>query len=232
MSAAAHIPVLLDEVMTGLAIQPGETHVDGTFGAGGYSRAMLEFGARVYAFDRDPSAIREGVSLADESGGRLTLVPERFSRMRQALARHGVEAVDGVALDIGVSPCSSTRRARLLLPGRTARSTCAWAMTGRARPTFVNEADEAEIADVIFRYGEEPNPAASPGRSLPRARSSDRPACRRGSPRDRLASRNEEGSGNPHLSGNPIHLNENWTRWRVGWKRPSRCWPPAAGWRW
>src|SRR5688500_1573909 len=105
MSAAAvsHVPVLLDEAIAALEIEPGDILVDGTFGAGGYTRAMLAKGARVFAFDRDPDAIRGGKSLADESGERLTLVPERFSRMRQALNRLGVESVDGVALDIGVS---------------------------------------------------------------------------------------------------------------------------------
>ena len=68
-AAAQHVPVLLDEVIAGLAIQPDEIHVDGTFGAGGYTKAMLDLGARVYAFDRDPSAIRDGSGLADDSGG-------------------------------------------------------------------------------------------------------------------------------------------------------------------
>ena len=75
-----------------LAIAPGETHVDGTFGAGGYTKAILAQGAaRVFAFDRDPEAIQYGETLAASSGGRLTLVPERFSRMRQALAARGVD---------------------------------------------------------------------------------------------------------------------------------------------
>src|SRR3954468_15901892 len=101
---APHVPVLLDEVIAGLAIAPGETHVDGTFGAGGYTKAILERGAaRVIAFDRDPDAIQAGESLAASCGERLTLVPERFSRMRQALAARGIDEVDGVTLDIGVS---------------------------------------------------------------------------------------------------------------------------------
>src|SRR5690606_401111 len=112
LAPSPHIPVLLDEVMTALAIQPGEIHVDGTFGAGGYSRAMLARGARVIAFDRDPDSLREGQALAAESGERLTLVPERFSRMRQALSERGIDAVDGVALDIGVSSMQVDRAER------------------------------------------------------------------------------------------------------------------------
>jgi len=110
---APHVPVLLDEVIAGLAVAPGEIHVDGTFGAGGYTKAILEKGAaRVYAFDRDPDAIEEGGTLAASSGGRLTLVPERFSRMRQALAARNVEAVDGVTLDVGVSSMQLDRAER------------------------------------------------------------------------------------------------------------------------
>ena len=119
--ASPHIPVLVEEVVHALAVAPGETHVDGTFGAGGYSKAILAKGAaRVFAFDRDPDAIRYGEALA-ASGERLTLVPECFSRMRQALTARGVDEVDGVTLDIGVSSMQLDRaRARLLVPGRRA----------------------------------------------------------------------------------------------------------------
>ena len=155
-AAAAHAPVLLDEVIAGLAIAEGETHVDGTFGAGGYTRAMLNLGARVYAFDRDPSAIREGSGLADESGGRLTLVPERFSRMRQALASHGVTEVDGVALDIGVSSMQFDQAERGFSFQGDGPLDMRMGQEGRSAADFLNQADEAEIADIIYRYGEEP----------------------------------------------------------------------------
>jgi 16S rRNA (cytosine1402-N4)-methyltransferase len=158
MSAAAapHIPVLLDEVIAALAITEGETHVDGTFGAGGYTRSMLNLGARVYAFDRDPSAIREGSGLADESGGRLTLVPERFSRMRQALASHGVDKVDGVALDIGVSSMQFDQAERGFSFQADGPLDMRMGDDGQSAAEFLNQADEAEIAHVIYRYGEEP----------------------------------------------------------------------------
>ena len=82
---ARHLPVLLQEVVTGLAIVPGETLVDGTFGAGGYTRALLGAGAgRVIGFDRDPDAIANGPSLVPDA--RLTLVNERFSQMDRVLA--------------------------------------------------------------------------------------------------------------------------------------------------
>ena len=148
-AAAQHVPVLLDEVIAGLAIQPDEIHVDGTFGAGGYTKAMLDLGARVYAFDRDPSAIREGSGLADDSGGRLTLVPERFSRMRQALASHGVEQVDGVTLDIGVSSMQLDQADRGFSFQGDGPLDMRMSQEGESAADFLNTADEAEIADVI-----------------------------------------------------------------------------------
>lgn len=156
MSAAPHIPVLLDEVIAGLAPRAGEIHVDGTFGAGGFTKAILDTGARVYAFDRDPDAIREGSNLADESGGRLTLVPERFSRMRQALAARGVEEVDGVTLDIGVSSMQLDRAERGFSFQSDGPLDMRMSQEGRSAADFVNEAGEDEIADVLYHYGEEP----------------------------------------------------------------------------
>src|SRR5205085_662638 len=159
MSAAApapHIPVLLDEVIAGLAIQSGETHVDGTFGAGGYTRAILDKGAaRVYAFDRDPDAIQEGETLAASSGGRLTLVPERFSRMRQALAARNVDEVDGVTLDIGVSSTQLDRAERGFSFQSDGPLDMRMAREGESAADFLNHAPEEDIADVIYRYGEE-----------------------------------------------------------------------------
>jgi 16S rRNA (cytosine1402-N4)-methyltransferase len=155
-TAALHRPVLLDEVIAALEIAPGDLVVDGTFGAGGYTRAMLAGGARVYAFDRDPDAIREGQDLADESGERLTLVPERFSRMRQALNRLGVSEVDGVALDIGVSSMQLDRAERGFSFQADGPLDMRMEQEGASAADFLNTADEQEIADVLYRYGEEP----------------------------------------------------------------------------
>jgi 16S rRNA (cytosine1402-N4)-methyltransferase len=153
---APHVPVLLSEVIAALAPRSGETHVDGTFGAGGYTKAILDSGARVYAFDRDPDALREGSSLAGESGERLTLVPERFSRMRQALSDRGVDAVDGVTLDIGVSSMQLDRPERGFSFQADGPLDMRMAQEGESAADFVNTADEGEIADVLFHYGEEP----------------------------------------------------------------------------
>ncbi len=159
MSAAAvsHVPVLLDEVIAALAPQAGETHVDATFGAGGYTKAILGCGvARVFAFDRDPDAVRAGGELAASSGGRLTLVPERFSRMRQVLADRGVDSVDGVTLDIGVSSMQLDQAERGFSFQADGPLDMRMGQEGPSAADFVNEADEAEIADVLYHHGEEP----------------------------------------------------------------------------
>jgi len=156
-SAPAHVPVLLDEVVDALAPAPGETHVDGTFGAGGYTKAILDRGAaRVFAFDRDPDAIRYGEALAATCGGRLTLVPDRFSRMRQALAARGVDAVDGVALDIGVSSMQLDQAERGFSFQGDGPLDMRMSREGASAADFLNSAGEDEIADVLFHYGEEP----------------------------------------------------------------------------
>ena len=164
MSAAAvapapHLPVLIDEVLAGLAVQAGETHVDGTFGAGGYTRALLEAGAgRVIAFDRDPDAIAEGPSLVPDavSTGRLTLIQEKFGKMDEALIERDLAPVDGVTLDIGVSSMQLDRAERGFAFSKDGPLDMRMSQAGMSAADFVNEADEAEIARVLKEYGEEP----------------------------------------------------------------------------
>ncbi|HEX7199781.1 MAG TPA: 16S rRNA (cytosine(1402)-N(4))-methyltransferase, partial [Dongiaceae bacterium] len=104
MSAPRHRPVLLAEVLRLLAPRDGGIYVDGTFGAGGYSSAILESAdCRVLGIDRDPRAIADGATLADRFAGRLRLIEGRFGEMTDLLAAEGVAAADGVALDLGVS---------------------------------------------------------------------------------------------------------------------------------
>jgi len=162
---APHIPVLLDEVIGALAISPGETHVDGTFGAGGYSRAMVAAGANVIAFDRDPDAIAVGRA-ADVPG--LTLVEDRFSRM----AAH-VEDVDGVTLDIGVSSMQLDQAARGFSFQSDGPLDMRMEQAGESAADFLNTADEGDIADIIYRYGDEPK-----SRRIARAIVAARPVTR------------------------------------------------------
>ncbi|WP_206241501.1 16S rRNA (cytosine(1402)-N(4))-methyltransferase RsmH [Novosphingobium terrae] len=154
---APHIPVLIAEVIAALAPRPGAVVVDGTFGAGGYTRALLAAGATVHAFDRDPDAIRNGRLWPEAQGEnpRLILHPRRFSEMAEALAEAGVRQVDGVTLDIGVSSMQLDQAERGFSFSMDAALDMRMEQDGPSAADFVNTADEAEIADVLFRYGEE-----------------------------------------------------------------------------
>jgi 16S rRNA (cytosine1402-N4)-methyltransferase len=147
--------VLVDEVIDALALQPGDTAVDGTFGAGGYTRAMLAVGVgRVIGFDRDPDAIAEGRSLVPDP--RLTLVQERFSQMDRVLAERGIGPVDAIALDIGVSSMRLDRPERGFAFSADGPLDMRMDQSGPTAAEFLNQADEAEIARVLREYGEEP----------------------------------------------------------------------------
>ena len=99
-----HTPVMLKEVITALAPKEGGVYVDATFGAGGYTRAILNAAnCTVYGFDRDPTAIERAKNLVTEFAGRLFLINRPFAEMREALEEEGVEMVDGVVFDLGVS---------------------------------------------------------------------------------------------------------------------------------
>ena len=101
---ARHIPVLGREAIGQLAPRADGIYLDATFGAGGYSRMLLDVaGTRIIAIDRDRTAIAGGFDLVDRSAGRLTLVEDRFSNMAEVCAAQGAEAVDGIVMDVGVS---------------------------------------------------------------------------------------------------------------------------------
>jgi 16S rRNA (cytosine1402-N4)-methyltransferase len=171
---SAHTPVLLDEVVDALAIQAGDTAVDGTFGAGGYARAMLAVGAgRVIGFDRDPDAIAEGPSLVPDH--RLTLVEERFSQMDRVLADRGLGLVDAIALDIGVSSMQLDRAERGFSFQGDGPLDMRMGQSGPTAAEFLNQADETEIARVLRDYGEEPR-----ARTIARAIVAARPVERTG----------------------------------------------------
>ncbi len=156
---APHLPVLLDEVVAGLAVVPGETHIDGTFGAGGYTRAILGAGAgRVIGFDRDPDAIANGRSLVPDD--RLTLVNEQFSQMDRVLAERGLLPVDGITLDIGVSSMQLDQAERGFSFSKDGPLDMRMSQSGETAAEFLNHADEGEIARVLKEYGEEPRARA------------------------------------------------------------------------
>ncbi|WP_293420730.1 16S rRNA (cytosine(1402)-N(4))-methyltransferase RsmH, partial [Phenylobacterium sp.] len=149
MMSAPHVSVLLDEVVQALAIQAGETIVDGTFGAGGYARAFLTAGARVVAFDRDPSAARFA---ADLPADRFRLVCARFSEMDEVL---GEGAVDGVALDLGVSSMQLDEADRGFSFLRDGPLDMRMGDAGETAADLVNTAEPEDLARILWVYGEE-----------------------------------------------------------------------------
>ncbi|QUL36554.1 16S rRNA (cytosine(1402)-N(4))-methyltransferase RsmH [Erythrobacter sp. JK5] len=152
---APHIPVLLDEVIGAISPAPGMSVVDATFGAGGYTTALLEAGARVYAFDRDPGAIRDGAAMVERFDGRLSLHQRRFSEMREELDALGVPRVDAVVMDIGVSSMQLDQGERGFAYSHDGPLDMRMSSAGESAADFLNSADEAAIADVLYEYGEE-----------------------------------------------------------------------------
>ncbi|QDY99314.1 16S rRNA (cytosine(1402)-N(4))-methyltransferase RsmH [Nitratireductor mangrovi] len=148
---ARHIPVLLDEVLNALRIKPGAVIVDGTFGAGGYSAALLEAGANVIAIDRDPDAIKAGRELSTASGGKLRLVEGRFSD----LDRIAAEAVDGVVLDIGVSSMQLDQAERGFSFRRDGPLDMRMEKAGPSAAEIVNTLKAADLARIFGILGEE-----------------------------------------------------------------------------
>ena len=156
-----HIPVLLDEVISALQPAPDTIIVDATFGAGGYTRRLLDSGATVHAFDRDPDAIAAATGNPGkwpelrEEPPRLVLHARRFSEMVAGMAEAGISRVDGVAMDIGVSSMQLDQPERGFAFAADGPLDMRMAQEGQTAADFLNQADEAEIADVLYHYGEE-----------------------------------------------------------------------------
>jgi 16S rRNA (cytosine1402-N4)-methyltransferase len=149
MSGPAHVSVLLQEVVDALAPGPGKTIIDATFGAGGYSRALLAAGADVIAFDRDPGAADFAAPLA--ASGRFRLVHDRFSQ----LETHVAGKVEGVAFDLGVSSMQLDEADRGFSFMRDGPLDMRMSREGLSAAQLVNEAEQAELARIFWVYGEE-----------------------------------------------------------------------------
>jgi 16S rRNA (cytosine1402-N4)-methyltransferase len=154
--ASGHEPVLLAETVAALAPRDDGIYVDGTFGRGGYSRALLAAAnCRVVAIDRDPAAIAAGAALMGEAGARLTLVEGRFGDMAELLARAGISAVAGIALDIGTSSPQLDEAGRGFSFRLDGPLDMRMERHGSTAADLVNTLSEAALADLIFIYGEE-----------------------------------------------------------------------------
>jgi 16S rRNA (cytosine1402-N4)-methyltransferase len=151
-----HIPVLGREVLSWLEPREGGIYVDATFGAGGYSRAILETPrARVIGIDRDRTAIAGGFDLVDRSDGRLTLVEDRFSNLAEACAGQGVTSVDGVVMDIGVSSMQLDEAARGFSFRADGPLDMRMGQDGPTAADVIAKASEADLANIIYIFGEE-----------------------------------------------------------------------------
>ncbi|HEY8947449.1 MAG TPA: 16S rRNA (cytosine(1402)-N(4))-methyltransferase RsmH [Rhizomicrobium sp.] len=149
---SGHLPVMLSEVLETLRPRDGESYIDGTFGGGGYSKAILETAdCRVVGIDRDPDAIARGEELAKQFGGRLTVVQGTFSEMDELVDG----SRDGVVLDLGVSSFQFDEADRGFSFREDGPLDMRMSKSGMSAADFVNTADEAELTRVIRDLGEE-----------------------------------------------------------------------------
>ncbi|MDK4731209.1 16S rRNA (cytosine(1402)-N(4))-methyltransferase RsmH [Rhizobium sp. CNPSo 3490] len=147
-----HIPVLLNEVLAALSPAPGKLILDGTFGAGGYSAAILAAGAEVIALDRDPSAIAAGQAMVAAHAGRLTLIHSQFSNLADYAPRGGL---DGVVLDIGVSSMQIDEPERGFSFQKSGPLDMRMSATGVSAADVVNRAKVADLIRIFHFLGEE-----------------------------------------------------------------------------
>ena len=169
-AAARHIPVMLDEVVAALKPRDGETFIDGTFGAGGYTTAILEAAdTRVIAIDRDPHALAAGAALVERFAPRLTLVDGAFGDLDQIAADAGAAAVDGVVLDIGVSSMQLDEADRGFSFMADGPLDMRMSQSGASAADVIANAPEEVLADIFYQLGEERRSRAI-ARAIGRAR--------------------------------------------------------------
>jgi 16S rRNA (cytosine1402-N4)-methyltransferase len=151
-----HTPVLLDETIAALAPRDEATYVDGTFGAGGYSRALLAAArCRVIAIDRDPVAVARGSALMREHAGRFSVIEGRFGEMEALLAPLGISAVAGIALDLGLSSPQLEDAGRGFSFRADGPLDMRMGRDGATAADLVNSLSETALATLIYIYGEE-----------------------------------------------------------------------------
>ncbi|WP_158913781.1 16S rRNA (cytosine(1402)-N(4))-methyltransferase RsmH [Caulobacter sp. S45] len=156
MTERPHLPVMLAEVVEAIAPRPDAVIVDATFGAGGYTTAFLEAGARVVALDRDPNAERFAGPLSATYGERFRLIRRPFSELQEALAEAGVAHCDGLAFDLGVSSMQLDEAERGFSFMRDGPLDMRMAQDGPTAADLVNTAEADELVRILRRYGEEP----------------------------------------------------------------------------
>ena len=156
--AGGHTPVMLAEVLEALAPRDGGIYVDGTFGAGGYSLAILEAAdCRVIAIDRDPEAVARAAGLAARYAERFVMIEGRFGELDRLLLDRELGPVDGVALDLGVSSpqLDEAQRGFSFRADGPLDMRMEGAVGGMTAADAVNQLSEANLTDILRRYGEE-----------------------------------------------------------------------------
>jgi len=152
----SHIPVMISEMLDWLAPKNKGTYIDGTFGAGGYSKAMLKAAnCRVFAIDRDPTTKQFAQALEKEFADRFVWLLGNFCDMCSLVATHGVHEVDGIVLDLGVSSMQLDSATRGFSFKQDGPLDMRMAGEGMDAATVVNHASEQELADILYYYGEE-----------------------------------------------------------------------------
>ncbi len=156
MSAPAHKPVMLRQVLEVLTPRDGAIYVDATFGAGGYSKAVLKAArCTVWGIDRDPDAATRGVHMGRRYPGRFTVIHGRYGDMRRLMAGVGVDRVDGVALDLGLSSMQLDDPSRGFSFQADGPLDMRMDKVGRTAADVVNHLGEKDLADIIYKYGGE-----------------------------------------------------------------------------
>jgi len=150
-----HVPVMLHEVLQVFEPVSGQTIIDGTFGAGGYSSALLELGAQILAIDRDPEAISGGKDLAHRHGSRLALVKGDFANLDVLAEAQGFDVVDGIVLDIGISSMQIDEGERGFSFMADGPLDMRMSQQGVSAADVVNHAARGDLTRIIGIYGEE-----------------------------------------------------------------------------
>ena len=154
--SALHIPVLGGPAVDFLNVRDGGVYIDGTFGAGGYTRRILAAAnCKIVAIDRDQSAVARGADLVEEAQGRLTLIEDRFSNLDNIAREAGYDAIDGVVLDLGVSSMQLDTAGRGFSFRLDGPLDMRMSGEGASAADVVNAASERDLADIIFTLGEE-----------------------------------------------------------------------------
>jgi 16S rRNA (cytosine1402-N4)-methyltransferase len=156
MSGFVHIPVLCEEAVHWLQPQAGKVYLDGTFGGGGYARAILDAADCVlWAIDRDPAAIARGAALAAAYPGRLHIVEGRISDIFNLLDSSGVNKLDGAVFDLGVSSYQIDDASRGFSFRHDGPLDMRMGGGGLTAANLINTVSESELADILYEFGEE-----------------------------------------------------------------------------